>query len=137
METEAHRKLRRVDFHDGHPIGVAWNGWTLLLDYENWKEEIIRLKFRGVAFVSGYGGGAPLCSAAVSCDCPEIEQAKQRLSNDLGSNETWKTKDLTHFVISDDVPLLTIIFDDVEIERLSDHSESIDSKFAEFHGSET
>jgi hypothetical protein len=137
METEAYRKLSRVDFHDGQPIGVAWDGWTLLLDYRNWQEENLRLKFKGVAFVSGYGGGASLCSASVSCDSPEIEQAKKMLAHDWGSAETWRTKELTQLVLSDDVPLLTVIFEDVEIEQLSDCRDTIGSKFAEFRASET
>ena len=31
--------------------------WTLLLDYKNWQEKAIRFVFKGVAQVSGYGGG--------------------------------------------------------------------------------
>jgi hypothetical protein len=35
MTTEAYHKLSRVDSSDGRPIGIAWDGWTLLLDYRN------------------------------------------------------------------------------------------------------
>ena len=65
MATEAYDKLSGIDFNDLHPLGVAWNGWTLLLDYKNWEAHHLRLKFKGVAFVSGYGGGASLCNAVL------------------------------------------------------------------------
>ena len=39
MTTEANDTLSQVDFSDGHPIGVAWNGWTLLLDYKLARED--------------------------------------------------------------------------------------------------
>jgi hypothetical protein len=137
METEAYRKLSGFDFSDGHPIGIAWNGWTLLLDYMNWLQETLRLKFKGVAFLSGYGGGASLRSATVSWDSPEIEQAKKMLTHDWHTNEFWKTKNLTQLVIFGDVPLLTIILEDVEIERLSDPTNAVEAKFAEFRDTES
>ena len=137
MATEAYHKLSRVSFSDGRPIAVAWDGWTLLLDYRNWQEEILRFKFRGVAFVSGYGSGASLCEGAVSCESPEIEHAKSRLANDWGSKETWKDAELTQLVISDDVPVLTVVFKDVEIQRLTGESDTINAKFADFDHPET
>jgi hypothetical protein len=137
MTTEAYDKLTRIDFNDGHPIGVAWDGWTLLLDYRNWQEKVVRFTFKGVAHVSGYGGGASLCSARVSVNSPEIDRVKELLGRDWGTNETWNEAELTELVIFDDVSLLTVIFQDVEIEYLGDETATIDSTFADFHDSET
>ena len=136
MQTEAYRKLSRVSFHDGQPIGIAWDGWTLVLDYKDWQEQLLRFKFHGVAFVSGFGGGASLCHAAISCDSPEIEKVKKSLSQDWGTGKMWRTKDLTQLVISDDMPLLNVIFHDVDIEHLKDDSATITAKFPEFGNSD-
>ena len=137
MTTEANDTLSQVDFGDGHPIGVAWNGWTLLLDYKNWQEKTIRFIFRSVAYVSGYGGGASLCSARVSVDSPEIERVQELLGQDWGTKETWKESELPELVVFDDMSLLTVIFHDVEVEILAEHSETIDSTFAEFRDSKS
>ena len=77
MPTSAYDKLSLIDFSDGRPLAIAWDGCTLLLDYENWKEQVVRFRFTNVAYLSGYGCGGSLCSAEVSCDAPEIETVKK------------------------------------------------------------
>ena len=136
MDTEAFRKLGGIDFHDGQPIGIAWNGSTLLLDYGNWQEQVLRLKFTGVASVVGYGGSASLCDARATCDSDEIEQTRQRLSVDWVSGSSWQASKLTQIVILDDVPLLTVVFENVEIELLGDDSDTIERSFSEFNDSQ-
>lgn len=137
MSTDAYERLSSIDFSDGHPTAVAWDGWTLLLDYENWKEETLRLKFTGVAYVSGVGGGASLCEANVSVGSAEIERVQEKLAQDWGTWDRWKDKTLTQLVIAEDVPLLTIVFEDVEITKLRRPADSIAAKFTEFDKSDS
>ena len=54
---------------------------------------------------------------------------------DWGTKETWKESELPELVVFDDMSLLTVIFHDVEVEILAEHSETIDSTFAEFRDS--
>ncbi len=116
---------------------VSFGMVDALLDDQNWQQETLRLKFTGIARWSGVGGGASLCRAVVSCDSPEIENARRVLSQDWGTKELRQGKELTQLVISDDVPLLTIVFADYKIEHLSESSGTIIAKFSEFDDPES
>lgn len=126
MHTRAYEKLSKVSFSDGHPIAFAYDGTTLVLDYENWQEKIVRLIFKRVAYVAGYGASASLCEATILCSSPEIDRTKETLAQDWCSGASWKEPGLTQLVLQSDVPILTIIFEDVEIEQLKDEKNRID-----------
>lgn len=107
--------LKRISFSDGQPVRVEYDGRELVLDYRDWQERVIRLRFSGVAYFEGYGGSASLCEAIIRDSSPEIDQVRQRLSEDWGSREGWQGCQLTEFVIVDDLPLLRVIFESVEV----------------------
>jgi hypothetical protein len=120
--TSPKERLERISFSDGRPIGLSYDGETLLLRYQNWQEKIITLKFTGVAYFACYGASGSLCEAHILEDSPMVEDVKKKLQSDWGSAEAWRDTKLTELRIVDDLPLVQVIFEDWE---LVDPSESI------------
>jgi hypothetical protein len=116
MASPAVDVLRQFDFSDGHPLNLSYDGRTLLLDYQDWRERVVSFRFEGVAFFSCFGGNASLCSAEILDDTPEIQKARESLAHDWGTWDYWKEKQLTQLVIRDDVPLLTVVFENVTFQ---------------------
>ncbi len=113
--TSAKDRLERIDFSDGRPVGLSYDGQTLLLRYENWKEKVITLRFTGVAYFACFGGSASLCEAYVLEESPTLEEVREKLKSDWGSAEGWRDAKLMELRIVDDLPLVQVIFEDWEL----------------------
>jgi hypothetical protein len=108
-------RLSQIAFSDGHPVGLRYDGEALVLDYENWQEKMIRLRFTGVALFTCYGASASLCEAVVLEESPAINDARNKLAGDWGTHEAWRDKALTELQIVDDLPVLRVVFEDFEL----------------------
>ena len=62
----------------------------------------------------------------------KLKRSKKTLAGDWATWDGWKAIQLTRLMISDNVPLLTLVFEDVEVEELSDTSAAIRARFEAF-----
>ena len=118
MTEKAIELLRKFDFHDGHPVRLEWNGTEAILEYQNWQEKLYKFTFKNTAYIQSYGCGASLCEAEISNDTQLISNVISHLEHDWATDGTFKKENMTQFTIRDDLPILTIIFEDVEIELM-------------------
>jgi len=118
MNKNPFEKLSSFSFHDGHPKYFSWDGCDAILEYENWQERLYRLVFKKVAYIQGLGGGASLCDATITNDTEKISQDIEALNYDWATDGTWNVDKLIKLTIFDDIPILVIIFEDVEIVEI-------------------
>jgi len=115
--NNTYKTLNDFSFSDGHPLNINWNGYTLIMTYENWEENIYKFTFENVAYLESYGGGASNCEAEIITDINIISQDIKMLENDWATNNQNEKNNLMKLIISDDIPILSIIFQDVKIEK--------------------
>lgn len=107
--------LRDFAFSDGQYLAHFADGDRCVMDYHNWREELYRFVFDGVALIRAYGGTASLCEASIATDSPLIDDARRVLAQDWGTSGGPQGVPLVELTISDDVPVLAIVFTDVRI----------------------
>jgi hypothetical protein len=107
--------LREFSFADGQYLAHFSDGDTCVMDYLNWREELYRFVFSGVALVRAFCGSVSLCQATIATDSDLITEARCVLADDWGTSGGPKGITLTELAIFDDVPVFSIVFADVRI----------------------
>ena len=112
---DSEEALRDFSFADGQYLAHFADGESCVMDYRNWREELFRFIFGGVALVRAYGGSVSLCDATIATDSQLIADTRRLLADDWGTSGGPKDLALTELTITDDVPVFTVIFTDVRI----------------------
>jgi hypothetical protein len=102
-------------FADGQYLSHFSDGDICVMEYRDWQERLFRFVFSGVALVRSFGGAASLCDAIIETESELIDECRRVLADDWGTSGGPKGVDLTEFTITDDVPLFSIVFTDVQI----------------------
>lgn len=113
--TEASEFLNRFSFHDGQYLGHFADIETCVMEFRNWQENVFRFVFTGVALVRSYCGTSSLCEATIRTESDLIDECRSVLAADWGSSGGPKDVKLTELTITDDVPLFSVVFTEVEI----------------------
>ena len=112
---DSEQALRDFAFADGQYLAHFADGESCVMDYLNWREELFRFVFGGVALVRTYRGSVSLCDATITTDSQLITDTRHVLADDWGPSGGPKGVALTELTIADDVPVFTVIFTDVRI----------------------
>jgi hypothetical protein len=107
--------LRDFAFSDGQYLGHRSDGRSCVMEYLNWREELFRFEFQGVAMLRAFGGSASLCEAKVAADSVLIDEARRVLADDWGTSGGPRDAPLIELTITDDVPVFSIVFTSVRI----------------------
>jgi hypothetical protein len=113
--TEPLKNLRDFAFADGQYLAHFSDGDTCVMEYRDWQERLFRFVFSGVAFVRSFGGAVSLCDATLLNESKLIDECRRVLADDWGTSGGPKGVALTELTITDDVPLFSIVFTDVQI----------------------
>jgi hypothetical protein len=70
---------------------------------------------KSVALVQSFGGAVSLCDATLLTESELIDECRRVLADDWGTSGGPKSVALTELTITDDVPLFSIVFTDVQI----------------------
>lgn len=119
------KTLEHFSFSDGQYLPHFSEGHICVMEYLNWQERLFRFVFSGVAMVRSYCGTSSLCEARVRTDSELIDDCRRVLTDDWGSSGGPKDVALMELTITDDVPLFTVVFTDVEIVVPLDSSDRI------------
>ncbi len=114
MDNSA-QTLRNFAFSDGQYLAHFTDGDSCVMDYRNWREELFRFVFSGVALIHAYGGSISLCDAFVATNSDLIHDARRVLADDWGTSGGPKDVPLVELSISDDVPVFSIVFTNLRI----------------------
>jgi hypothetical protein len=109
------KHLRDFAFADGQYLSHFSDGDTCVMEYRDWQERLFRFVFSGVALVQSFGGAVSLCDATLLTESELIDECRRVLADDWGTSGGPKSVALTELTITDDVPLFSIVFTDVQI----------------------